>query len=104
MSAATSNATSFRRSGADTLLQQRARIAVLERKVRLAAAEVNAAVEGPRRVDEGKSHEATFPVASSRVMVGIASASQLASRLIPDWTGIRGDQPTAASSFDVSET
>jgi hypothetical protein len=40
-------------------LEKRTGVAELEWKVGLAAAEVNAAIEGPSRVDQRKFHEAT---------------------------------------------
>ena len=42
-------------------LEQRLRVAVFERQVRLAAAEIDAALEAPVRIDESVLHDASVP-------------------------------------------
>src|SRR3954454_515249 len=84
--------------------QQRPGVSVLERQMRLAAAKINAAVEGPRRVDQRKLHEATrFPTTSRAAAVPNFS-SHAVNRPTPSMTVVRGRHPVAAVNFDVSET
>src|SRR5689334_10548808 len=84
--------------------QQRAGIPEFERQMRLAAAEVDAAVERPRRIDESELHEATRSPTTSLPAAVPTSSSHAASLPTPSLTVVRGRHPVAAVNFDVSDT
>ena len=82
--------------------EERTRVSVLERQMRFPATEVDATVERPPRIDEGKPHDATRPPTTSGAPAPVIS--HLVSRSTPSRTGVRGLQPTADSSFPAFET
>src|SRR4051794_38095943 len=84
--------------------EQRTGVAIFERKMRLPAPEIDAAVERPGRVDEGKLHEATRSPTTPRAAAVPNCSSQAVSRPTPSITLVRGRQPVAAVNLVVSDT
>ena len=85
-------------------LEQGPGVTVFERQVRLAAAEVDAAVERPSRVDERELHGATRPPTTSRAPAVSCCINHASSRPTPFLTDVFGRQPVTCSNFAVSET
>jgi hypothetical protein len=74
-------------------VEQRGGVTVLERQVRLAAPEVDAAVERPVRVDEREPHDALLATATAGAVPD--SLNQDASACTPSRTDVRGRQPVS---------
>ena len=95
--------------------QHRPGVAELQRQVRLAAAEVDAALEAPARVDQGDPHRPALPAANTGTALSASRpgatpvgpnrlSSHCTSRPTPASTPTLGRQPVAALNLPVSET
>ena len=88
-------------------LEQRLRVAVLEREMRLAATEVDAAVERPRRIDEGELHRASAPPVRARpgqAWTTSCRESQSKRFATPSPSPVRGLQSSASETALTSLT
>ena len=84
-------------------LEQRACVAVLERQVRFAASEIDAALERPPRIDQRVLHDAALAPTTSGTTVP-DSINHDASRERPSPIAVRARQPVACWKREVFET